>query len=53
MVYKNRFAKKRYIKHINDIREWQKKRRILVVLQKKVMSEKNLGLQHKGGGKLK
>ena len=38
MVLKYRFGKERYIKQINDIQEWQKKKR-----QKKVVSEKNQG----------
>ena len=41
MVWKYRFGKERYIKQINDIREWQKK------WWKKVMSEKNQGLRHR------
>ena len=45
MVEKGRFGKERYIKNITDDAwgKWQKKQ------QKKVMSEKNLGLQHKEG----
>ena len=42
MVWKYRFGKERHIKQINDIREWQKK------WWKKVMSEKNQGLRHRG-----
>ena len=40
-----RYIKEKYIKQINDTQEWQKKK-----WWKKVMSEKNQRLQHRGGG---
>ena len=49
MVQKNRFGKERYIKQINlGVTENNSE-----VWQKKVMSKKNQGLQHRGGKRRK
>ena len=41
--YVKKYIKEKYIKQINDIREWQKKRQSSASRQKKVMSEKIKG----------
>ena len=52
MVWKYKLNKARYVKQINDIREWQKNRQSSTIRLKKVMSEKNQGLQRREVGTL-
>ena len=52
MVWKYKLKKARYVKQIDDIREWQKNRQSSTIRLKKVMSEKNQGLQRREVGTL-
>ena len=52
MVWKYKLNKARYVKQIDDIREWQKNRQSSTIRLKKVMSEKNQGLQRREVGTL-
>ena len=52
MTYKCRFGKKRYVKQVNDIWQYQKNWQNVTVWQKKFMLEKNQGYDtgKEGGG---
>ena len=52
MVWKYKLNKARYVKQIDDIREWQKNRQSSTIRLKKVISEKNQGLQRREVGTL-